>query len=462
MAEITIIGGGLAGCEAAWQAARLGVAVRLMEMRPDRSTEAHKTGNLAELVCSNSLRSDDPDSAVGALKAELRLGDSLILAAADACRVPAGQALAVDRVAFSRYIEERIAGEPLIAMERAEVTELPIGGLCLVATGPLTSPALTAAIRGITGDDGLYFYDAISPIVEADSIDRGICFAADRYGKGDGDGDYLNCPLDADEYAAFYAALRGADTVPLAPFEEAHYFEGCLPIEVLAGRGPDTLRFGPMKPVGLVDPRSGVQPYAVVQLRPENRDRTAYNLVGFQTKLTYPAQEQVLRLIPGLGEAAFLRHGSIHRNTFLDAPRHLTPHQEMRRRPGLFFAGQITGVEGYVESTASGWLAGICAARRALGLGPVMPPPESALGALVGHVTTGRTGGYQPSNVNFALYPPLADPPRNRQRRRAAIARRGIEAFRRWHEATCATEDRRSRSATCGLMAGEEPAIHGG
>jgi methylenetetrahydrofolate--tRNA-(uracil-5-)-methyltransferase len=462
MAEITIIGGGLAGCEAAWQAARRGVPVRLVEMRPDRPTEAHKTGNLAELVCSNSLRSDDPDSAVGALKAELRLGDSLILAAADACRVPAGQALAVDRVAFSRYIAERLAAEPRIAIERGEATALPAAGVCVVATGPLTSPALAAAIQGITGDDGLYFYDAISPIVEADSIDRAICFAADRYGKGDGDGDYLNCPLDEGEYAAFYAALRGADTVPLAPFEEAHYFEGCLPIEVLAGRGPDTLRFGPMKPVGLVDPRSGVQPYAVVQLRPENRDRTAYNLVGFQTKLTYPAQEQVLRLIPGLGEAAFLRHGSIHRNTFLDAPRHLTPHQEMRRRPGLFFAGQITGVEGYVESTASGWLAGICAARRCLGLGPVMPPPESALGALIGHVTTARAGGYQPTNVNLALYPPLADPPRNRQRRRAAIARRGIEAFRRWHEATCATEDRRSRSATCGLMAGEEPAIHGG
>jgi methylenetetrahydrofolate--tRNA-(uracil-5-)-methyltransferase len=436
VAEITIIGGGLAGCEAAWQAARLGVAVRLVEMRPDHPTEAHKTGDLAELVCSNSLRSDDPESAVGALKAELRLSDSLILAAADACRVPAGQALAVDRLAFSRSIEACIAGEASITVERAEVTELPVGGLCIVATGPLTSPALTAAIQEITGDDGLYFYDAISPIVEADSIDRAICFAADRYGKGGGD--YLNCPLDEGEYATFYAALRGAETVPLAPFEEAHYFEGCLPIEVLAARGPDTLRYGPMKPVGLVDPRTGAQPYAVVQLRAENQARTAYNLVGFQTKLTYPAQERVFRLIPGLGSAAFLRHGSIHRNTFLDAPRHLTPHQEMRGRPGLFFAGQITGVEGYVESTASGWLAGVCAARRALGMAPVTPPPESALGALIGHVTTARAGGYQPTNVNFALYPPLAKPPRNRRQRRAALARRGVEAFRRWHEATLA------------------------
>jgi methylenetetrahydrofolate--tRNA-(uracil-5-)-methyltransferase len=437
MAEITIIGGGLAGCEAAWQAARLGVPVVLVEMRPDRSTEAHKTGDLAELVCSNSLRSDDPDSAVGALKAELRLGDSLILAAADACRVPAGQALAVDRVAFSRTIEDRLAAEPLIEVERAEATALPDAGASIVATGPLTSPALAAAIQGITGDDGLYFYDAISPIVEADSLDRAICFAADRYGKGDGD--YLNCPFDDGAYDAFYAALRAADTVPLAPFEEAHYFEGCLPIEVLAARGPDTLRYGPMKPVGLVDPRSGTQPYAVVQLRPENQARTAYNLVGFQTKLTYPAQEQVFRLIPGLARAAFLRHGSIHRNTFLDAPRHLTPYQELRGRPGLFFAGQITGVEGYVESTASGWLAGVCAARRCLDLPPVAPPAESALGALIGHVTTARAGGYQPTNVNFALYPTLADPPRNRRQRRAALARRGVEAFRRWHDATFAT-----------------------
>jgi methylenetetrahydrofolate--tRNA-(uracil-5-)-methyltransferase len=416
MVEINIIGGGLAGCEAAWQAAR--------------------RGDLAELVCSNSLRSDDPESAIGALKAELRLGDSLILAAADGCRVPAGQALAVDRVAFSRTIAERIADEPLITLERAEVTELPAGGICIVATGPLTSPALTATIQGITGDDGLYFYDAISPIVEADSIDKAICFAADRYGKGEGD--YLNCPLDEGEYAAFYTALQAADTVPLAPFEEAHYFEGCLPIEVLAGRGPDTLRYGPMKPVGLVDPRTAAQPYAVVQLRPENAARTGYNLVGFQTKLTYPAQEQVFRLIPGLTAAAFLRHGSIHRNTFLDAPRYLTPHQELRGRPGLFFAGQITGVEGYVESTASGWLAGVCAARRCLGLPPLTPPDESALGALIGHVTTARAGGYQPTNVNFALYPPLADPPRNRRQRRAATARRGIEAFRRWHEAAFA------------------------
>jgi len=439
MAGISIIGGGLAGCEAAWQAARLGVAVRLVEMRPDRPTEAHKTGDLAELVCSNSLRSNDPESAVGALKAELRIGDSLILAAADACRVPAGQALAVDRVAFSRYIEEHLAAEPLIAIDRSEATALPATSVCVVASGPLTSPALAAAIQKITGEAGLYFYDAISPIVEADSIDRAISFAADRYGKGEGDGDYLNCPLNHAEYAAFYTALTGADTVPLAAFEEAHYFEGCLPIEVIAARGPDTLRFGPMKPVGLVDPRSGAQPYAVVQLRPENEARTAYNLVGFQTKLTYPAQEQVFRLIPGLGSAAFLRHGSIHRNTFLDAPRHLAPHQEMRGRPGLFFAGQITGVEGYVESTASGWLAGVCAARRALGLGPVMPPAETTLGALIGHVTTARAGGYQPTNVNFALYPPLADPPRNRRQRRAALARRGIDGFRHWHEATFAT-----------------------
>ncbi len=438
MARIQVIGGGLAGCEAAFQAACLGCEVRLVEMRPRRTTEAHRTGGLAELVCSNSLRSDRPESPVGALKEELRIGGSLILVAADATRVPAGQALAVDRARLSAEVERRIAAEPRIEVVREEVTGLPEEGVVVVATGPLTSAPLAAAIQELTGSERLYFYDAIAPIVAADTLDRATCFAADRYGKGEGDGDYLNCPLDREAYHRFYTALMAAPRVPLADFEAPHYFEGCLPIEVLAERGPDTLRFGPMKPVGLTDPRTGRQPYAAVQLRAENRERTAYNLVGFQTKLTYPAQEEVFRLIPGLERAEFLRLGSIHRNTFLDAPRCLTPEQEAVARPGLFFAGQMTGVEGYVESTASGWLAGLAAGRRALGLAPLQPPRESSMGALLAHTTGPVRERFQPSNIHRGLYPPLADPPRNRRARRTAYCTRAIDAFRTWYDAVVA------------------------
>ena len=431
MAEITIIGGGLAGCEAAYQAARLGCRVRLFEQRPHRSTEAHRTGGLAELVCSNSLRSDRPESPVGALKEELRIGGSVVLAAADAARVPAGQALAVDRTRMSAEVEARLQATGAIEVVREEVSELPAAGVVVVATGPLTSAPLAAAIQALTGAERLYFYDAIAPIVAADSVDPARCFTADRYGKGDGD--YLNCGLDAAEYRRFYEALMAAERVPLADFETPHYFEGCLPIEVLAERGVDTLRFGPMKPVGLTDPHTGRQPYAAVQLRAEDEARTAFNLVGFQTKLTYPAQERVFRLIPGLAEAEFLRLGSIHRNTYLDSPRCLTPEQEARARPNLFFAGQMTGVEGYVESTCSGWLAGVAAARRALGLGPLLPPRESSMGAMLAHTTGPVRANFQPSNIHRGLYPPLADPPRKRHERRTAYCTRAIDAFARWH-----------------------------
>jgi len=435
MEEITVIGGGLAGCEAAFQAARLGCRVRLVEQRPQRTTEAHRTGHLAELVCSNSLRSDRPESPVGALKAELRIGHSLILAAADAARVPAGQALAVDRAHLSKEVERRIAAAARIEVVHEEVTALPESGIVVVATGPLTSPPLAAAIQRLTGSERLYFYDAIAPILAADSVDRDLCFTADRYDKGEGDGDYLNCPMEAHEYRRFYEALMAAERVPLAAFETPHYFEGCLPIEVLAERGVDTLRFGPMKPVGLTDPRTGRQPYAALQLRAENRERSAYNLVGFQTKLTYPAQEAVFRLIPGLAEAEFLRLGSIHRNTYLDAPRCLTVEQEAKGRPGLFFAGQMTGVEGYVESTCSGWLAGLAAGRRALGLAPLLPPRESSMGAMLAHTTGPVRDNFQPSNIHRGLYPPLEDPPRRRRERRTAYCTRAIDRFRGWYEA---------------------------
>jgi len=431
MAEITIIGGGLAGCEAAYQAARLGCRVRLFEQRPHRSTEAHRTGGLAELVCSNSLRSDRPESPVGALKEELRIGGSVVLAAADAARVPAGQALAVDRTRMSAEVEARLQATGAIEVVREEVSELPAAGVVVVATGPLTSAPLAAAIQALTGAERLYFYDAIAPIVAADSVDPARCFTADRYGKGDGD--YLNCGLDAAEYRRFYEALMAAERVPLADFETPHYFEGCLPIEVLAERGVDTLRFGPMKPVGLTDPHTGRQPYAAVQLRAEDEARTAFNLVGFQTKLTYPAQEEVFRLIPGLAEAEFLRLGSIHRNTYLDSPRCLTPEQESQARPNLFFAGQMTGVEGYVESTCSGWLGGVAAARRALGLGPLLPPRESSMGAMLAHTTGPVRADFQPSNIHRGLYPPLAEPPRKRRERRTAYCTRAIGAFARWH-----------------------------
>ncbi len=405
MNEIIVIGGGLAGVEAAWQAAAAGVRVKLFEMRPVRQTPAHRTDKLAEIVCSNSLKSDEPGSASHLLKEELRRGDSLVMRAAGRARVPAGNALAVDRQQFAEYITREIEAHPNIEIIREEVTSLPLDAVSIVATGPLTSEALTWQIMKLTGDDQLYFYDAIAPIVAADSIDQSVAFKAARYGKG-GD-DYLNCPLNEQEYARFYDELINANSVPLQRFEETRWFEACLPIEELARRGVDTLRFGPMKPVGLADPRTGREPYAAVQLRQENLMADAYSLVGFQNHLRYGEQARVLRLIPGLERAEFLQFGQIHRNTYINGPRVLRPTMQVRAHPNIFFAGQITGVEGYVESVAMGWLAGRNAARLAQGEELLVAPPRSSIGALARYVSSAETKNYQPVNITFALLEPL-------------------------------------------------------
>src|SRR5437899_3795743 len=386
MADVTVVGGGLAGVEAAWQAARAGAHVRLYEMRPVKATPAHRTDKLAEIVCSNSLKSDEPGTASYLLKEELRRAGSLVMEAAKVTRVPAGAALAVDRQQFADYITERIAAHPNIEIVREEVTTIPEDAITVIATGPLTSDALTKEIMRLTGDEQLYFYDAIAPIVSADSVDQSIAFRAARYGKG-GD-DYLNCPFDEGQYARFYQALIEAKSVPLQRFEETRWFESCLPIEEMARRGGDTLRFGPMKPVGLVDPRTGHQPYAVVQLRQENLMADAYTMVGFQNHLRYGQQARVLRLIPGLERAEFLQFGQIHRNTYINAPRVLAATMQMRTHQNIFFAGQITGVEGYVESVAMGWLAGSNAARFLKGKELLVAPPRSAIGALARYVSS--------------------------------------------------------------------------
>ncbi|MDQ3745509.1 MAG: methylenetetrahydrofolate--tRNA-(uracil(54)-C(5))-methyltransferase (FADH(2)-oxidizing) TrmFO, partial [Acidobacteriota bacterium] len=357
MKEVLVIGGGLAGAEAAWQAAQAGASVRLCEMRPVRATPAHRTDRLAEIVCSNSLKSDEPGTAPYLLKEELRRAGSVVLDAAGRTRVPAGAALAVDRHKFAELITERVGSHPNITLVREEVTRVPEDAFTIIAAGPLCSDALAEEIARLTNGTGLYFYDAISPIVAADSVNTEVAFRAARYGKG-GD-DYLNCPMDEEEYARFYDALVSAQSVPLQRFEETRWFEACLPIEELARRGRDTLRFGPMKPVGLRDPRTGREPYAAVQLRQENLMADAYNLVGFQNHLRYGEQARVLRLIPGLEQAEFLQFGQIHRNTYINAPRVLAPTLQMRERAEVFFAGQISGVEGYVESVATGWLAGL-------------------------------------------------------------------------------------------------------
>jgi methylenetetrahydrofolate--tRNA-(uracil-5-)-methyltransferase len=406
MNEVTVIGGGLAGVEAAWQAAKAGVRVRLFEMRPIKQTPAHRTDQLAEIVCSNSLKSDEPGSASHLLKEELRRGDSLVMEASAATRVPAGAALAVDRQQFAEYITSRIKANPLIEIVREEVTAITAGAVSIIATGPLTSETLTFEIMKLTGDDQLYFYDAIAPIVAADSVDHSIAFRAARYGKG-GD-DYLNCPFDEAEYARFHDALIEANSVPLQRFEETRWFESCLPIEELARRGVDTLRFGPMKPVGLRDPRTGREPYAAVQLRQENLMADAYSMVGFQNHLRYGEQARVLRLIPGLEQAEFLQFGQIHRNTYINGPRVLAATMQMRSASNVFFAGQITGVEGYVESVAMGWLAGLNAARLLTGKELLVAPPRSAIGALARYVSSAETKNYQPVNITFALLQPLA------------------------------------------------------
>ena len=411
---INVIGGGLAGVEAAWQAARVGAHVRLFEMRPVMKTPAHRTDKLAEIVCSNSLKSDEPGSASYLLKEELRRGQSLVMEVAAATRVPAGAALAVDRHKFAELITARIESHPRIQLVREEVRAIPEDEIAIIATGPLSSEALTVEVMKLTGSDQLYFYDAIAPIVAADSIDRSIAFPAARYGKG-GD-DYLNCPFNEEEYARFYNALIEAKSVPLQRFEETRWFEACLPIEELARRGVDTLRFGPMKPVGLVDPGTGRQPYAVVQLRQENLMADAYSLVGFQNHLRYGEQARVLRLIPGLEQAEFLQFGQIHRNTYICSPRVLSPTMQMRDRSNIFFAGQITGVEGYVESVAMGWLAGHNAARLATGRELIFAPASSATGSLARYVAQTETKNFQPVNITFALLEPLSDSDRKRVR----------------------------------------------
>jgi methylenetetrahydrofolate--tRNA-(uracil-5-)-methyltransferase len=432
MNEVIVIGGGFAGVEAAWQAAREGARVRLYEMRPVSSTPAHRTDKLAEIVCSNSLKSDEPGTAPYLLKEELRRGRSLVMEAAAATRVPAGAALAVDRHKFADYVTERIEAHPLITLVREEVTGIPAGEITIVATGPLSSDALTAEIMRLTGDDQLYFYDAIAPIVAADSVDEKIAFRAARYGKG-GD-DYLNCPFDEEQYARFYQALVEATSVKLHKFEETRWFEACLPIEELARRGVDTLRFGPMKPVGLADPRTGRQPYAAVQLRQENLMADAYSLVGFQNHLRFGDQARVLRLIPGLEDAEFLQYGQIHRNTYICGPRVLLPTMQMREQPSLFFAGQITGVEGYVESVASGWLAGRNAARLASGQALLEAPSKSATAALARYVSSADAKNYQPANITFALLEPLDEEHRRRVRRKYERRQLQVElALKEWN-----------------------------
>ncbi len=405
MKEINVIGGGLAGVEAAWQAAENGAQVKLYEMRPVQQTPAHRTDKLAEIVCSNSLKSDEVGSAPYLLKEELRRGNSLVMEAAEKTKVPAGAALAVDRGKFADYITERIENHPNIKLIREEVKTIPPDQISIVATGPLTSDALTLEIMKLTGDDQLYFYDAIAPIVAADSIDMSVAFKAARYGKG-GD-DYVNCPFTPEQYERFYSELIEAKSVPLKRFEDTKWFESCLPIEELARRGVDTLRFGCMKPKGLPLPSTGREPYAAVQLRQENLMADAYSLVGFQNHLRYGEQERVLKLIPGLENAEFLQFGQIHRNTFINSPKVLTDTLQTIKNPNLFFAGQITGVEGYIESVGTGWLTGLNAARLVRGENLITAPTNSAIGALCRYVTNTETKNFQPVNITFGLLEPL-------------------------------------------------------
>ncbi len=430
---VHVIGGGLAGSEAAWQAARLGRRVVLHEMRPARATAAHKTDRLAELVCSNSLKSEQESSAPWLLKQELRRLGSLLITAAGQARVPGGHALTVDRDSFAEAVTATIAAEPLIEVRREEVDRISPEAITIIATGPLTSNALAAEITRITGADQLYFYDAISPIVDAETVDERIAFRASRYGKSlDGTEDYLNCPLDRTQYEAFVDALLQAEAVPShIPEDSTPYFEACLPIEELARRGRDTLRFGPMKPMGLTDPRTGRRPYAAVQLRQENLRADSYNLVGFQNHLRFGEQARILRMIPGLENAEFLRFGQIHRNTYINAPALLTATLQLRRNPYIFFAGQISGVEGYVEAIATGLIAGRHAAALAAGEELRPFPRETALGSLCHYISAADPSSYQPANITFDLLPPLDEATRSRLRhdkkaRHAEVCRRAL------------------------------------
>ena len=467
---IHIIGGGLAGCEAAWQAAARGVPATIHEMRPVRPTEVHKTDRLAELVCSNSFRGDKLDNAVGLLKEEMRRLDSLVMHAAEIARVPAGAALAVDRELFARTVTQAIHGHPLITLSREEITAIPpatAGSPVIIATGPLTSPDLSAAIVQLVGDEHLYFYDAISPIVLAETIDMKVAFRASRWNRNspragagpgstggspeskngspgsidagqkmcgidDGEGDYLNCPMTAAEYRAFHAALVSAESATVHDFDKEKFFEGCLPIEVMAHRGEDTLRFGPMKPVGLRDPRTGRQPYAAVQLRQDNLAGDHYSLVGFQTQLKWGEQARVLRMIPGLEHAEFVRFGMVHRNTYINGPTVLHATWQTRGNPSLLFAGQISGVEGYVESAASGLIAGRNAAALVRAEDVRVPPRTTAIGALAFYVSHANPRDYQPTNITFGIMEPPAEHIRDKQQRKLAIAARALADLEAW------------------------------
>jgi methylenetetrahydrofolate--tRNA-(uracil-5-)-methyltransferase len=435
--EVHIIGGGLAGSEAAWQLAERGHEVVVHEMRHVRGTEAHKTDRLAELVCSNTFKSTETSNAHGLLKAEMRLLGSMILECADAARVPGGSALTVDREIFSRAVHDRVTSHPRIVVERGEVTSIPSPGV--VATGPLTSSALAETIRTRLGLEALAFYDAIAPIVAHDSIDYGVVFRASRYGKetmpGEIDGAYLNCPMSREQYDAFIDALTTADKATAHEFDAVPYFEGCMPAEEMARRGRDTLRFGPMKPVGLADPRTGREAYAVVQLRMEDRAGRMWNLVGFQTRLRYPEQQRVFRLIPGLENAEFLRFGSIHRNSYLNAPAALLPHLALRDDALALFAGQLTGVEGYTESTATGLLAGINLSRLLAGDEPVLPPPTTMLGALYRYMREADPRHFQPMNANFGLVDDLGERVRDKRAKKERLAERALAVMREWRDA---------------------------
>lgn len=428
MEQVTVIGAGLAGCEAAWQLAKRGIPVRLFEMKPGKKTPAHQEDAFAELVCSNSLRSNQLENAVGLLKEELRQMGSLIMEAADETRVEAGGALAVDRQGFSRFITDRICSHPLITVTEQEVLAVPKEGHVIVASGPLTSDALAREIQTFFGGaDYLHFYDAAAPLVTAESIDMEQAYLASRYDKGTAD--YINCPMTEEEYLAFWNALCTAREAPVHGFEDQSIFEGCMPVEVMGRRGPDTLRFGPLKPKGLRDPRTGKTPYAVVQLRKDNAEGSIYNLVGFQTHLAFPEQKRVFSMIPALHDAQFVRYGVMHRNTYLDSPRLLNRYYQARKEERVMFAGQVTGVEGYVESTASGALCGIELARRLLGEAPLNLPKETASGALAAYISDETVMEFQPMNINFGLIPPLDYRVRGKKEKNTAIANRALAAL---------------------------------
>jgi len=425
---INVIGAGLAGCEAAWQIAQQGIKVRLYEMKPDKKTPAHHSNDFAELVCSNSLKSASLENAAGLLKEEMRYLNSIIIGCADKTRVPAGGALAVDREGFSRMVTDSIKGHPLIEVINEEVTSLHDDNITIIATGPLTSDALAKEISKMLGLDSLYFFDAAAPIVRAESINYDVVFRASRYGKGDDD--YINCPMNRDEYMAFYEALVNAETVELKDFEDDRVFEGCMPIETMAKRGIDTMRFGPLKPVGLIDPRTGREPWAVVQLRQDNSAGSLYNMVGFQTRLKWGEQKRVFTMIPGLEHAEFERYGVMHRNTFINSPKLLDSVYRLRNRRNIFFAGQITGVEGYIESAASGLVAGINAARQLKGMDDIIFPATTVMGALAHYISNPANTRFQPMNSNFGILEPLGERIRDKKEKYRRMAERSLNAIK--------------------------------